>query len=58
MKQLRLLTEITEVEIEAASKGMSKGKAAGLSGLTSELLQAAGKVGKESEETFLMTYWM
>ena len=39
------LREITEVEIEAALKGMSKGKAAGSSRLTSELLQAAGKVG-------------
>ena len=42
MKQQR---EITEVEIEAALKGVSKGKASGPSGLTSELLQAAGKVG-------------
>ena len=39
------MREITEVEIEAALKGMSKGKAAGPSGLTSELLHAAGKVG-------------
>jgi len=39
------LREITELEVEAALKGMKKGKAAGPSGLTSELLQAAGKVG-------------
>ena len=39
------LREITEVEVETALKGMKKGKAAGPSGLTSELLQAAGKVG-------------
>jgi len=38
------LREITEVEVEAALKGMSKGKAAGPSGLRSELLQAAGKL--------------
>ena len=47
------LREITEVEIETALKGMSKGKAAGPSGLTSELLQAAGKVGiKELRNIF------
>ena len=40
-----LLREITEVEIEGALKGMSKGKATGPTGLTRELLQAAGKVG-------------
>ena len=39
------LREITEIEVEAALKGMSKGKATGPSGLTSELLQATGKVG-------------
>ena len=39
------LREITKVEVEAALKGMKKGKAAGPSGLTSELLQAAWKVG-------------
>ena len=37
------LREITEIEVEAVLKGMSKGKTAGPSGLTSELLQAAGK---------------
>ena len=37
-----LRRKITEVEIETALKGRSKGKAAGPSGLTSELLQAAG----------------
>ena len=36
------LREITELEIEAALKGMKKGKAAGPSGLKSELLQGAG----------------
>ena len=45
MNQQRPLRKITEVEVEAALKGMKKGKAAGPSGLTSELLQAAGKVG-------------
>ena len=39
------MREITEIEIEAALKGMSEIKAAGpTSGLTSELLWAAGKV--------------
>ena len=37
------MRKITRVEVEAALKGMSKGKAAVPSGLTSELLQAAGK---------------
>ena len=40
MKQQRPLREITEVEIEAALKGMSERKAAGPTGLTSKLLQA------------------
>ena len=46
------MREITEVEVEAALKGMSRGKAAGPSGLTSELLQAAGKVGIKELKNF------
>ena len=47
------LREITEIEVEAALKGMSKGKAAGPSVLTSELLQATGKVGiRELKDIF------
>jgi Reverse transcriptase (RNA-dependent DNA polymerase) len=40
------LKEITEREVEAALKAMKKGKAAGPSGVTSDLLKAAGEVGK------------
>ena len=39
------MREITEVEVEAALKEKSERKAAGPTGLTYELLQAAGKVG-------------
>jgi len=38
------LKEITEVEVNAALKGMKKGKAVGLTGVTIDLLQAAGMV--------------
>jgi len=34
------LKEIIEDEVQAAFKGMKKGKAAGLTGVTTELLQA------------------
>ena len=44
MKQQRSLRKITEVEV-GALKGMSEKKAAGPTGLTSELLLAVGKVG-------------
>ena len=37
--------EITEKEVETAINAMKQGKAAGPTGLTSELLQAAGNVG-------------
>ena len=39
------LKEITEVEVETAIKAMRKGRAAGPTGMTSDLLQAAGKTG-------------
>ena len=39
------LKEITAEEVEAALKEMKKGKAAGPSGVTSDLLRAAGRVG-------------
>ena len=51
MNQQRPLRKITKVEVEAALKGMKKGKAAGPSGLTSELLQAAGKLGIKKKES-------
>ena len=39
------LKEITEKEVEAALKGMKKGEVVGPTGVTSDLLQAAGMIG-------------
>jgi len=39
------LKEIKEEEVKAALKGMKKGKAAGPTGVTIDLLQAVGMVG-------------
>ena len=47
------LKEIAEVKVEAALKRMKKGEATGPSGLTSELLQAARKVGIKELRNFL-----
>jgi len=48
------LTEITEEEVKAALTRMRKGKAAGLTGVTSDMLQAVGMVGLQ-ELTNIMT---